>query len=152
MSEHQIETAFLKQVILYDDSDQRRKLEKSMAQVQHDARCVRRMAWVLALFLMLALAGIGYGASLHKNYPYNGAELTFRILCELVLASLICLAALAGLLTVYRRRLNRLRDECRQLVTRLLEARLGKLDSSTSPGRTAASSHVSPTLREGRSA
>lgn len=134
MSEHQRETAFLRRVILYDDSDEHRNLEKSIAQVQHDERCVHRMAWVMALFLMLALAGLAYGAILHKNFPYNGPDLVFKVLCEVILASLICLMAFAGLLTVYRRKLNRLRDECRQLITRLLESHLGKPHIPALPG------------------
>jgi len=138
MSEHQIETAFLQRAILYDDSDERRQLEGSIARVQRDQRSVRRMAWVMVLFLLLALSGIAYGAILHKDFPFNGAERTFRILCELVLALLICLGGLAGLLTVYRRKLNRLRGECRQLLARVLESRLGNLHTSSPLSGTAA--------------
>jgi hypothetical protein len=135
MSEHQRETKFLRHVILYDDSDEHRKVEKNIAQVQHDERCVQRLAGIMALFLMLASAGIAYGAILHKNFPYDGSELVFRILCEAVLASLICLVAFAGLLMVYRWRLNRLREEGRRLVTRLLESRLGKPYTPTLPDK-----------------
>ena len=46
MSEHQTETAFLRHILLYDDGDERRKLEESIAQVQPDMRCVQRVASV----------------------------------------------------------------------------------------------------------
>jgi hypothetical protein len=135
MSEHQIETALLRHIILYDDSDECRKMEKSIAQVQQDVRSVQRVASVTALFPLLAIASFAYGVLLQENFPYNRSELVlvFRVLCELGLASLICLVGLAGLLTVYRKKLKRLRKECLQLVTTLLESRLGKPRISTVP-------------------
>ena len=135
MSEHQIETAFLRHIILYDNSDECRKMEKSIAQVQQDVRSVQRVASVTALFPLLAIASFAYGVLLQENFPYNMSELVlvFRILCELGLAALICLVGLAGLLTVYRKKLNRLRKECLQLVTRLLESHLGKPRIPTLP-------------------
>jgi hypothetical protein len=134
MSEHQKETTFLRHVILYADCDEHRRLEENIAQVQRDERCVQRVASVTALFPVLAIASIAYGGILQENFPYNGSGLVFKILCELGLASLICLVAFAGLLMVYRRRLNRLREECRQLVTRLLESHLGTPHIQTLPG------------------
>jgi hypothetical protein len=61
MSEHETETAFLRHIILYDDSDECRELEKGIAQVQHDVRCVQRVASVTALFPLLAMLGVAYG-------------------------------------------------------------------------------------------
>ena len=126
MSAHQIETAFLSSVIPYGDSDEPRKLQKSIVQLHHDERCVRRFAWAMTLFLMMGLAGVGYGAILQENFPYNLHHHVVYVFCVFVLAPLICLVAFAGLLAVYRRKLNRLREECRRLVARLLETRLGK--------------------------
>ena len=134
MSEHQKETAFLWSVILYDDGDGPLKLNKSIAQVQQDERCVKRVAWAMVLFLLLGLAGVGYGAVLNEDFPYNLPQPVLNFFCELVLASLICLVAFAGLLTVYRRKLNRLREECRQAVLRLLESHLSKAHIPTLPG------------------
>lgn len=134
MSEHQVETAFLRSVIRYDDSDEPRKLNQSIAQVQRDERCVQRVVWMIVPFPMVALAMIAYGTILHQNFPYNGSEVVFRVLCEVLLASLICLVALAGLLICYRQKLNRLREECRRLVARLLESHLSKRHIPTLAG------------------
>jgi hypothetical protein len=134
VSEHQREMAFLKQAILYDGSGERRKLEQSIAQVLRDQGCVRRVACVPALLLLLVIAGFGYGAILNEDFPYNGSEVVYRILCEIGLASLICLVAFAGVLTLYRLKLSRLREECRRLVKRLLESHLGKPHIPTLPG------------------
>ncbi len=134
MKAHETETAFLTHIILYDDSDEGRKLEKGIAQVRRDTHCVQRVASVTALFPLLAIAGVAYGAILQENFPYGVSELVLRVLGVLGLASLICLLGFAGLLTVYLRKSHRLRKEARQLVIRLLESRLGKRHIATLPG------------------
>jgi hypothetical protein len=126
MNEHQKETSFLRQIIRYEDSDERLKLEQSIAQVQHDQRCVQGVASVTVLFPVLAIACLAAGDILQDSIPALGSELATKILCEVVLSSLICLIIFASLLAGYRKKLNRLREECRQLVTRLLESHLGK--------------------------
>jgi hypothetical protein len=84
---------------------------------------------------VLAIAGVFYGKILHENFPFNGADRVFMILCELGLASLICFAGLAVLLTVHYAKLNRLRKECRRSVIRLLESHLGSPRIAASPPR-----------------
>lgn len=133
MSEHQTETAFLRHIIRYDDGDEGRKLEKSIAQVQQDVRCVQRVASVTALFPLLAIAGVTYGVILQEDFPSNLSDHVLRVLCVLGLASLICLVGFAVLLTVYLKRLHQLRKEARQLVIRLPESRLGKPEMPTLP-------------------
>jgi hypothetical protein len=49
MSEHRREMAFLRGAMLYQEGDEHRKLENSIAEIQHDERCVHRMAWAMAL-------------------------------------------------------------------------------------------------------
>jgi hypothetical protein len=126
MSERQRGTSFLKCIIRHDESDEGHRLEKSIAQIQRGERCVRRFASVMALFPLLAIAGVAYGTMLQNNFPYDGFHPVIRVLCQLGLASLICLAALAGLLMGYRKKLKRLREECRQLASSLLESHLDK--------------------------
>jgi hypothetical protein len=134
VSAHQIAAPFLRYIIPYEDSDEPRKLEKRIAQVQRDERCVRRFASVMTLFLWLAIVGVGYETMLQKNFPYDASHPGFRVLCEIGLASLTCLVTFAGLLMGYRKRLRRLREECRQLATRLLEPHLAEPDRGTFPG------------------
>ena len=134
MSEHQTETAFLSHIMLYADGERCRQLRKSLAQVRRDTRCVRRVASVTALFPLLALAAMAYGALLQENFPYSGFGLVLNVLCVLGLSALICLVGFAGLLMVYLRKLHRLQKEARQLVIRVLESRLGDPHIATSPG------------------
>jgi hypothetical protein len=57
MSEHQTVTTFLRHVIPYDDSDERRKLKESIAQAGE--RFAQRFASVIVEFLVLVLLGVG---------------------------------------------------------------------------------------------
>ena len=126
MSEHERHTEFLRQCLLYDESDARQKLEKGITQIQRDARCVRRAVWLMALLSALAVTGLSYGVLLVDNFLYNTPKFIINFIAALGFGSLISLLAFVGLGRVYRMKLDRRRDECRHLVTRLLESRLGK--------------------------
>ena len=130
MSEHQKQTAFLKECLLYDDTPDRHKLEERITRIQHDERCVRRAVWLMALFAALAVAGLCYFVIFLLDYPLSTSQLlthfTAKVFCALALGSLICMFAFMGLGMVYRRELDERREECRRLATKLLEARLGK--------------------------
>ena len=126
MSEHQKHTEFLRQCILYDESARRQELHEGITQIQRDARCVQRAAWLMAMLTALVVAGLGYAVILMDNFPYNIPQFIINIICGLGLGSLISLLAFVGLGMIYRRKLDQQREECRQLVARLLESRLGK--------------------------
>jgi hypothetical protein len=126
MSEHQKHTEFLRQCILYDESARRQELAEGISQIQRDARCVRRAVWLMAMLIALVVAGLGYEMILVDNFPYNLPQLIINLVCALGIGSLISLLVFMGLGMVYRRKLDQQREECRQLVARLLESRLGK--------------------------
>jgi hypothetical protein len=134
MSEHQRETAFLRRIILHADTDESRELEKRIVQVQRDQSCVGRAALAAGLSAALTIAGFGYGAVLEVNFLGNESQLVIRLLCSAGLASLICLLAFVALLGVYRQRLNGLREECRQLITKLVVSRMGEPQLASLPG------------------
>jgi uncharacterized integral membrane protein len=126
MSEHQKHTMFLRQCILYDESAGRQELDEGIIQIQRNACCVQRAAWLMVILIALAVAGFGYGEVLVENFPYNSQQPIIDIICALGVGSLISLLAFVGLGMVYRRKLDQRREECRELVARLLESRLGK--------------------------
>jgi len=125
MSEHEKHTDFLRQCICYDESARRHELVKGIARIQCDMRCVRRAVWLMAILAALAVAGLGYGTILVENFPYNMPQFIVNFIWALGLGALISLLAFAGLGVVYRRQLDRHREECRQRVAKLLESRLG---------------------------
>ena len=134
MSEHQKHTEFLRQCLRYGESAEHQKLEEGITRVQRDARCVRRAAWLMAILTALVLAGLGYGTVLVANFPNNAPHFIVNLIYALGLGSLISLLAFAGLGLVYRLKLDRRREECRQQVARLLESRLGKAVTAPSLG------------------
>ena len=74
MSDHQKETAFLRQLIHLADSDARRELEERITHVQRDEFCVKRRALVMAVLAGLAGAGVAYSAVLQTNFAYGGSS------------------------------------------------------------------------------
>jgi len=139
MSEHQKDTAFLTQLISYDETDERRNLAEHIARLQRDERCVRRAIWLMLLVTALALAGIGYGA-VFRLHPMNleqfATQSGIKMLSALALGSLICVITFLGLGASYRSELAKRRDECRRLAAKFLEARFGAPQADSIPERT----------------
>jgi len=130
MNEHQKQTSFLRECLLYDDTPDRHELEERITRIQRDERCVRRAVWLMALFAALAIAGLCYSVVFLLDYPLSMSQLLThfitKLFCALALGSLICMLCFIGLGVVYRKELDQRRDECRQLATKLMESRLGK--------------------------
>lgn len=126
MSEHQRHTEFLRQCIVYDESARCQELDEGINRLQRDLRCVWRAVWLMFGLTSLMVAGLGYGVILADNLPYNIPQFMVNLICGLGLGSLICLLAFVGLGMLYRMKLDHRREECRQLITKLLESRLGK--------------------------
>jgi hypothetical protein len=126
MSEHQKHTEFLRHCLRYGESTEHQALEKEITRIQRDERCVQRAVWLMAVLTAFAVAGLGYPVILVENFPSNVPQLTLNLVCALGVASLICLLVFVGLGMAYRRKLDQRREECRQLVTKLLASRLGK--------------------------
>ena len=123
MSEYERETAFLRHVIRFENTNQCRELDEKIADAQRDGRCVLRWMWLLALFAGLGLAGIAYAAALEPNVPEDNFRFMIKLLCVIELASLISLSVFIGYLRSCRTKLNEAREECRQAVMKLLEGK-----------------------------
>ena len=126
MSDHQRHTEFLRECIRYDESARRQELMEEIARIQRDARCVSRAVWLMAVLAALAVFGLGYGVILVNNFPNNFPQYILNTFGVLAVSWLVCILAFAGLGVVYRWKLDRRREECRQIVKRLLESRLGR--------------------------
>jgi len=122
-------------ILPYDESDECPKLRKTIAQVRRNKRYMKRFAWVMIVFPLLAIAGIVYEAISQKKFPYGGSHPVVTVLCEIGLASLVCLVVFAGLsIAAHRKKPNRAQEECRQLVKGLLESHLRKPHIVSLPG------------------
>ncbi len=145
MSEHQRETAFLQQCIRYDETTEHQSLEQEITQLQRDERCVQRAVWLMAVLIALAVAGLGYPAILVESFPYNVPRFIMNLGCALGGAALTWLLVFVGLGMAYRRKLNQRREECRQLITRLLACRPGAPVTTAGARVVSATGIVGPT-------
>jgi hypothetical protein len=123
---HESEMLFLRRLMRYDHSDESQVLEGKMHQAERNERCARRAVWLMALLTAVAVAGFGYAAIMSDGFPINKSQVIIRAFCVLGLASLVSLIAFISYWLVSRAAISEQRDECRQLVTRIVEARLGK--------------------------
>ena len=126
MTERQKDTAFLRRILLFDDTDERRCLEGRIVQAQRDERCIHRGVWLLVVVAALSAAGFAYGALFQDNFPDGEPRFVLEIIYGLGLAALISIVAFSVHLMTCRSKSERLREECRRLVIRVLESRLGK--------------------------
>ncbi len=118
MSDYNDETAFLRRMLLYDESIESRKMEECIARVQRERACVLRAASTMALLAILS--------SLLSQVEFFQSEPTvrLRVVCVAGLAALICFVAFVSVLILYRTKLNRLREECRGLIGKLVETQI----------------------------
>jgi putative copper export protein len=121
MSEFQSESEFPRQRFLYDQSAGRQKLEEDIARIQRNARCVRRAAALMAVLIVLVVAGVGYPAILLENFFYRTPRFITHLICALGVGSLVSLLFFARLGRAYRKKLNQQKEACRQLVAKLFE-------------------------------
>lgn len=130
MSEHPRQTEFLRQCLLYDDTAESRLLGESIAQVQEDERRVRRGLCLMAGLAGLAVVGLCYSAVFLAYYPENiwgfTSRLVTQVFCALGLVATVCLLVFLYLGRHYRRELDEHREQCRQVITAVMESRLGK--------------------------
>jgi hypothetical protein len=138
------ETEFLRHCLRYDENAKHQALDKKITHMQRDERCVGRAVWLMAGLTALTVAGLGYGVVLVDNFPYNTPQYIINIICALGLASMFCLVVFVGIRMVYRMKLDQRREECRQLVTRLLKSRLGQPVAVNPPGVVNEPGNVAP--------
>jgi hypothetical protein len=138
MSDHERETDFLRQCLRYENNAEHEQVGEAIARVQRDERCVWRAVWLMGLLAGLSLAGVCYAAVFLADSPEDMTRIVTPVIvkafCALGVGSLICLLAFAGLALLYRRDLDRRREECRRLATKLLDSRLGKPQKTSVAG------------------
>jgi hypothetical protein len=118
MSDNNKETAFLRHILCHDTSSESRRVDETIARVHRECACVRKAALTAAVFVLLA--------SIFSRTDFFQSEPNFRMwaLCVVGLAAMICLVTFLCVLVAYRAKLDRLRDECRNLARNFLETRL----------------------------
>jgi len=123
MGEHHQHTEFLKHCLRYDDSPERHAMMEKLTHIQRQLRIVQRASWLMGLLAVLAVIPLIYPAILVQNFSYNMQRFIMNFVLALFMGLLISLVAFVGLGMILRKKLHRQREECRQLLMRLLAAR-----------------------------
>lgn len=130
MSEHQKQAAFLKALMAYDDGIEHRSLKERLSVAERNERCLTYACRLVGVILLVGVAGLGYSAVLLPEFFDNSPHLLIQFFSALGLGSTMCLAVFSALWFWYRSAVNRIYEECRQIVTRMVEVRF-KTSSTT---------------------
>ena len=138
MGDRERETAFLGQVLSYDDTAEGQRLKARITQAHQKERCVRQALRLPVLLLLLAAVGLGYWEAFvesgSSNMTWPARQSIANGFYGAGLGSLASLLALWGLATVYRKRTVEQQEECRRFAAKLLQTRLGKPTPPPLPG------------------
>jgi formate hydrogenlyase subunit 3/multisubunit Na+/H+ antiporter MnhD subunit len=124
MSEYRKQAAFLKALMSYDESSEHQPLLERLAQAENNERCLIGACWLVGLIALFGLAGLGYSAVLLDQFFDGSPHVLLRIFGALGLGAALCLVFFIALWFWYRNAVNRIHQECRQVVTRMVASRL----------------------------
>lgn len=124
MSEIKKQAAFLKTLLMYEDSAEHRALCERLANAQTSERCILCACRLVGLLALLGLAGIGYSAVLLPQFFDQATHVVIRVFSALGLGSSFCFLVFVGIWFWYRSSVARIHNECRRAITKMLETRL----------------------------
>lgn len=119
MSEYRKQAAFLRKLVMHEDTPANRDLCERMAHVDHCERCTQCACRLVGLIALLGLAGLGYSAVLLPEFFDSSTHFIVRLCCALGLGSTICFAAFLVLWFSYRRTSSRLHAQCRVIIAKI---------------------------------
>jgi hypothetical protein len=124
MSEYRRQSAFLKNLLAYDDSPSTLALQERLVTAERNERCIFSACRLVASIGILSLFGFGYTAVLLPQFFDHSSHVLIKLFSALELGSVMCFVVFVGLWLWYRAAAHKVREECRQAIGRLLEARL----------------------------
>lgn len=124
MTEYRKQSAFLKELMGYDESAENRLLRDRLRIAERNERCVLSACGLVAIIALFGVAGLGYSAVLLRQFFDGHTHVLIRIFGALGLGAGLCLVFWIGLWFYYRSAVNRVHEECRRRIAAMLEARL----------------------------
>ena len=121
MSKRQKQTAFLKSLVLHGNMGNRVQLQERIDKAERDELCAWRALWLVSLLAFFSICGICYSAVLIPEFFQSSSHVAVNFFYGLGLASLVCAIAFLFSWLWCRGALNRLHEECRHLITAMLE-------------------------------
>jgi hypothetical protein len=142
MSEYRKQTAFLKALLRYEDSAECRDLSERLLASEKNERCLLCACRLVAVVALLGFAGIGYSAVLLPQFFDNATHVVVQFFSALGLGSLMCLSVFLSIWYWYRRSMNQIHQECRNVIQNMLEARLAANVSTSFPVTEPSAVHI----------
>jgi hypothetical protein len=133
MNEYRRQSDFLKHLLAMDDSPSSRTLHERLVVAERNERCLFGSCRLVALIGVVGILGFGYTAVLLPEFFNNSTHVLIRLFSALGLGSAICLIVFAGVWLWYRATADRVREDCRLLIVRMLAARLRPEVERTGP-------------------
>ena len=124
MSEHHEHTEFLKHCLHYDDCPEHHAMREQLCRLQRELNFVKRLARLMALFIVLAGGSLAIPNSLVPDISYDAQRFIMNIVLGLFAGSWVCMITFVILGIFLYKKLHSQREACRQLLRRLLAARL----------------------------
>jgi hypothetical protein len=124
MTEYRKQATFLKNLLAYSDSEEQSRLQERLAQAEKNEHCLICACRLVGLIALFGLAGLGYSAVLLPEFFNNSSHFLVQFFCALGLGSSMCLLVFVCLWLYYRGSVNRIHEECRRIITKMLQARL----------------------------
>jgi hypothetical protein len=124
MTEYRRQVAFLKTLLSYSNMDEHRGLQERLVQAEKNERCLLCACRLVGLIGSLGVVGLGYSAVLLPEFFHRSSHVLIQFFSALGLGSTMCLLVFIGLWFYYRGAVNRIHDECRGVIVRMLESRL----------------------------
>ena len=113
----------MKALMLYEDTEERRRLEERISKAESDEKCVWRVLFLVLVLELVSFAGLGYSAVFMPEFFQNTKPLLVKLFCTLGLSAAICLLVFGGYWLWHREVLNGLHEECRRVIRAALDGR-----------------------------
>ena len=123
MSEYRKQAEFLRSLLEYDESPESQLLRERLTVAERNEYCLYSACRLVGMVGLLGFSGLGYSAVLLPSFFDNSSHFLIQLCSALGLGSALCLAVFVGLWLWYRGTSNKVREECRRSVSKLIEAR-----------------------------
>lgn len=124
MSEHQKQAAFLRALLDFDEAPEARLLQERLTLAERNERCLLSACRLVGMIGLLGFSGLGYSAVLLPEFFDRSSHVAVQLCSAMGLGSLMCLGVFLTLWIWYRAGTNKVREECRVTIGKMLVSRL----------------------------
>ena len=123
MSEYRKQAEFLKLLLEYDETPESHALRERLTIAERNEYSIYSACRLVGMVGILALFGLGYSAVLLPSFFDRSSHFLIQLCSALGLGSTLCLAVFVGLWLWYRGTSNKVREECRRSISKLIDGK-----------------------------